>query len=219
MKKYLSFIIILLITSCSPGSLIEPTLLPTEILPTSTFTLTNTPTITPTPTSTATPEPTFTPTPLPLTEEEYNSLIQAYKILLFIQIDTNLLEEIATKVKNGELTGFDSLGALLGLAMVIDEVNNGILETTPLPIFMPYWEDALKVHEETKTVLGDWFNKEINSTEVLEKTPSMNSKIEKIMVDLEKEISVINGLSIEELKKAREEAIQSIGEIFETPTP
>ncbi|PKO08037.1 MAG: hypothetical protein CVU40_17485 [Chloroflexi bacterium HGW-Chloroflexi-2] len=219
MKKFLSFLLILLITACSPGSLVEPTLLPTEILPTATFTPTNTPTITPTPTATATPEPTLTPTPLPLTEEELNSLRQAYQILLFIQIDSNMLEETATKVNNGELAGFEALGALLGLATIIDEVNKGIAVTTPLPFLKPYWEDALMIHEETKTLLGDWFNKKIDSSIVMEKTPALNASIEKIMVDLEKELSGINGIDAEELKKVRDEAIQSIGEIFETSTP
>ena len=218
MKKLVLAFLVILLTACSPSSsmpVVTPT--QTQVPPSATPTLTATPTHTPTPTSTATPSP--TPTLVPISTEEQGLILQAYKIMLFIQLDANMLDQVATKVNAGELTGFNSLGGLIALAAVINAVDEAIPQTTTPEIFSPYWEQALSIHAATKDLTAKWFNKEIDSSVVLDDVAPYLEQIEKIMDDLDKELASSYGFNLQDMKKYREDAIQSFNGIFGTPTP
>jgi hypothetical protein len=212
MKKYVIVLLIFLLTACSPISLM-PTMTPTntQVAPTATNTLT------PAPTSTPTPTPTLTL--IPISSDEKELIIQAYKVMLFIQIDSNMLDQTATKIKAGELTGLNSFVALITLAAMVNAVDEAIPQTKVPDIISPFWEQALPVQSATKDLVSRWVNKEIDSTVVLEEVAPLLEKIEKTMVNLDQELEFNYGFDAQEMKKARQDAIDSMNEIFATATP
>lgn len=213
MKRTLSILLILLITACTPGgnlhpsqadnmdAVIAPTVLASE-------------TLVPTPSATFTPAPTATATLIPLTGEELDRLNQVYRILVFIQVDMSMLEEIAEKVQAGELVGIESLGALMVLATVLNEVDNALQEVSPPELLQEPWETALQIHEETKQMITDWVNQHEDSTSILAATPQKMAAIEDLMNDVETILSEYYGFDQEEMRRSREAVVESVNEIF-----
>jgi hypothetical protein len=212
MKKSVLIFLIILITSCTPLSS-SPKVTPTNtpIFPTAT------PSPSLTPTLTHTPQPTPTLTPIPAEEKE--AVIQAYRIMLFIQIGANLLKNTATKVVTGELTGFDSFGAIIALSAFVNAVEEAIPQTKVPSIITSYWDQVLPVHTAIKDILSRWVNKEIDSNIVVKEIDPYLKQIEKIMDSMEKKLASSYGFDAKEMNKTREEAIQSMDAIFSTSTP
>ena len=213
MKHTLSILLILLVTACTPGGnsqpsqadnlnvLMAPTVLASE-------------TLVPTPGATFTPAPTATATLIPLTGEELDMLNQVYRILVFIQVDVSTLEEIAEKVKAGELVGIESLGALMVLATVLNEVDNALDEVTPPQLLQEPWQNALQIHEETKQMITDWVNQHNDSAGILTATPQKMAAMESLMNEVETILSEYYGFDQEEMRRSREAVVESVNEIF-----
>lgn len=221
LKKPILVLLVIILTGCSPATTVAlpPTPTSSPVPPTATDipTLTPTATETPEPTSTSTPEPTPTATPIP--EEIKQAVLDAYKIMLFIQVDASMLDDVATKVKAGDLVGFESFGALIVLAALVNAVEEAIPQTTPPELIKPYWDQVLPIHAATKALIAQWYNKEIDSTIVLEEVAPILDQVEQIMSDLDHELATTYGFDAKELNQFREETIQSMNEIFGTPTP
>lgn len=206
MKKNLIILFsILIIAGCSPSPQITPT--STEVASTATMTPS------PAPTSTATPE--F----ISISAEEKEALLDIYMKMVFIEVDANLLSETAEKVKSGELTGMDATGALFATAALVKAVDEAIPQVTPPEIVVPFWERALPVHAATKDLISRWFDKEIDSSIVLEENIPNLGEITKIINELDKELSSVYGFDPDEMKKTREEAIERLNSVFATKTP
>ena len=76
------------------------------------------------------------------------------------------------------------------------------------------------MHESTKRLLSRWYNKEIDSGDVLVEVEPILAEADQIMTDFEQELSSTYGFDPEELKKVRDEAVQTMDHIFDkTPTP
>jgi cell division septation protein DedD len=107
-----------------------PTMVPTSsVTPTATETATLTPTATRTPTATATATPTPSPTPLP--DDLREEILQSYGNIVLIQAEAEMLEELAIKVRDGELEGFDSFGSLLVLAAFMQAMDENLPAIEP----------------------------------------------------------------------------------------
>jgi len=139
--------------------------------------------------------------------------------MVLIQVDVNLLDQLATKVNSGELSGLDAFASLIAAVGVTNAVDQAIPQTTVPLLMKPFWEKAIPIHESTKELLARWYNKEIASIDVLAETPALMKKIDKIMDDCELGLGLIYGFDINEMRKAREEAMNSLADIFATPTP
>ncbi len=188
---------------------------PNTPIPLSTFT--PLPTSTSQPTNTATPVATVTPTAIP--DALKNSILQAYKLLILIQIDTNLLQETATRVNTGELSGFQSLGAVIALAALVNAVDQAIPEIQAPEQIKPQWDEAIVVHNQTKDILARWFNKDIDSSAVLDEVKPLITGIENTLSSVDNTLSKMYGFDPNELQKVRDDAIASVNEIWNTPTP
>ena len=204
-------ILIFLISACSPA---KPIVVPNAFTDTPTRQV---PTNTQLPTSTYTPEPTLTQTPI--SQDERDILSQAYKIMLFIYLDLNMLSETANKINSGELSGFDAFGALFSQIALINAVDEAIPVTTVPNAITKDWEDATSIHEVTKEIVSKWWNKEIDSGEVMVQVSSYLDVIDKTMKSVEKDLARMFGGSARDLEKIREDAIQEFYGIFSTPTP
>lgn len=222
MRNIIIPIIALILSACSvgqatnvlPSATIESVVTSTSI-PISTFTVM--PTETSMPTNTPELSPTLTPTQLP--DLLKNEILQAYKILLFVQINANLLKETAIRVNSGELSGFESFGTVVAVASLVNAVDEAIAENTPPKQLQIQWDKALDIHSQTKDILSRWFNKEIDSSVVLTEIEGPVIEIEDILSSVDKELSKMYGFDLDELQKVRDEAIVSINQIFNTPTP
>lgn len=217
-KHSLSLLLIVLITACTPGGNSQSPLVETPQVVTSPTMLASE-TLIPTATVTFTPAPTTTATLISLSEEELAMLNQVYRILLFIQIDMRMLDEIAEKVQAGELVGIESLGALMVLATVVNEVDNALQEVTPPELLREPWQTALQIHEETKQMITDWVNQHEDSAGILAATPEKMAAMEDLMNEVESVLSEYYGFDQEEMRRSREAVVESVNEIFATPEP
>lgn len=223
MKKLLALSLFVVISACTSTSgapstsTISQGIATDTLLPMLTITESVSPTEFLTPTEIILPESTPTLTSIP--DEIREAILQAYKVLLFIQVNTNLLEETAAKVNAGELTGFDSFGALVAVMAFIKGVDDFIPQITPPDLIKSYWDQAVFIHKEIKGLGGRWFEKEIDSTIVLEEIQPYLLQIDRIMTDLDNDLASHYGFEAKELQQIREEAIQSVNEVFVTPTP
>lgn len=225
MKKTMIVVIVLVLVACSSPPtiqdsthIIQPssTLVP---LPSTTFTMTPPPTKTPSPTLTSTPSLTFTVTSIPT--ELRGEILQTYKVLLYIETNVNILNEIARRVDTGELSGDELLGITFLTMRMIKVVENLVPEIVPPEIILPYWENALMVHESTSNLLpiSIIISGEIDSSKVLDETPPLIEEIAQIMTNVELILENSYSIDIEVLGQLREEVIQSYGSLYIIPTP
>lgn len=178
--------------------------------------------ITPSPTSSVTPTPPATPSlaPSPLPDDLSESIKQSYLAIFLIRVDAELVNEAADRTQSGDLTGFDQVGALLAIAAVMEGVDQSLPEITPPEPLQTYWEEARSVHEQTKEILGDWFNDELDSAEVLIRMESVLLTAEGIIENVEETLARDFGFDLEQLTEERQEILESLPEIFEsTSTP
>ena len=96
MKIFTFVLMVFLISACTPVATALPQSTVTQEQPLPTATLTMTATLEPslTPTQTFTPTATFTPTIITLSDEEKESILQSYKVLLFIQVDLRMMMKL-----------------------------------------------------------------------------------------------------------------------------
>jgi hypothetical protein len=217
-KRSLWLLLIVLITACTPRENAQPSLVETPQVVASP-TLLASETLIPTATVTFTPAPTTTATLIPLSEEELAMLNQVYRILLFIQIDMRMLDEIAEKVQAGELVGIETVGALMVLATVVNEVDTAIQSATPPDLIKDDWEAALQAHEETKQLITDWVNEEMDSSGIRAEAEDKLGEIDQLMESVEKTLAEYYGFDQEEMRRSREAVVESVNEIFATPEP
>jgi len=158
------------------------------------------------------PTPTPTKEAQPVSDELKEEVLQAYKILIFIQANTNSLKETAEKVYSGELEGFESFGALITHAAMAEAVDQVIDEIEVPFLIKPYWNDALSVQESVKSMISDWFDKEIDSSIVMENVDPYIEEIEDIMDDVNQSLKSELGLDNDEIEQFREDAIYDLYE-------
>ena len=218
MRKILSIILLVLLTACATGVSVDQPAVTEESQP-ATATVLVTSTQVPTATITATSAPTATATLIPLSEEELDVLNRVYRILLFIQIDMRMLDEIAVKVQAEELVGVETFGALMVLATVVNELDNAIQMVTPPDLIQPQWDAAMQYQEETKQLIEDWVNEEIDSAGVQVATQEKLDEIDALMENVEMTLSDYYGFDQNEMRLNRESVVESVNEIFATPEP
>lgn len=215
MRRIVAFILLLMLTACSTGGgLAEPEITESPVI-TPTQVATHTPI--PTATQTATPAPTSTATLIPLSEEDLGMLNQVYRILLYVQIDMRMLDEIALKVQEEELVGVETFGALMVLATVVNEVDNAILTAEPPDLIREEWDAAMQYQEETKQLIEDWVNEDLDSMGVRAATQEKLVEIDALMETVEMTLAEYYGFDQNELRLNRESVVESVNEIFATP--
>jgi hypothetical protein len=216
-KRSLWLLLIVLITACTPGGNAQTSVVETPQVLSPTMQASETQIATAS--ITATPAPTTTATLIPLNEEELAMLNQVYRILLFIQIDMRTLDEIAEKVQAEELVGIETVGALMVLATVVNEVDTAIQSATPPELIREDWEAALQAHEETKQLITDWVNEEIDSSGIRAEAEAKLGEIDELMDRVEMALAQNYGFDQEEMRLNRESVVESVNEIFATPEP
>jgi hypothetical protein len=166
---------------------------------------------------TSIPISTVTPTALPV--EMKNEILQAYKLLLFIQIDANLIQETANRVNSGELSKNDSGGLILAIATLAAGLDEEIAGIKPTNELRTQLNQAVAIHYQTKSIIHSWFMGEIDSSAVLDEIKKPITDMENIISSADEVLSTMYGFDPNELQKVRDDAIASINQVLNTPTP
>lgn len=172
------------------------------------------PTLTPSPTTTITP--TSTQVPIALLEASK----RVYLAMVLIQTDGNLIAEFASRVQSGELEGFEQFAPMLTIAALIKGVDESLPEIESPQYLRTDWEGMVEIHNSSKELYAKWINKEISTSEILDQIEPINNSTEKIMQEVDKNMSDYYAFSEIELNDARSEILESVSDIFEsTSTP
>jgi len=139
--------------------------------------------------------------------------------MVLIQSVAGMLNETAVKVRDGELEGFESFGAIIVVASMIEAIDENLPSIEPVATLADGWEDMLAVLEGVKDITARWFNKEIASPEVIEELASLLATADEITSRAEDRLTQAYGLPLKELQAWRTETMERLSGIFEhTPT-
>lgn len=140
---------------------------------------------------------------------------QTYKALVMIQAVAEALNETALRVQNGELEGFESLGAIIAVGAMAKGIEDIMPEISPPDYLASELRAARSLNNDVRTLLGRWMDQEIDSSEVLaELTPLLN-EIDSTVTDAEEKLAREAGLNTENLTETRREAMESVAQAFE----
>ena len=147
-------------------------------------------------------------------------ILQTYGNMVLIQSELGLLHETAVKVRDGELEGFESFGALIAVASLVNAIDENLPQIGPVPPLTETWDEMLAIHESVKDVTARWFNKDIASPEVIEELTPLMADVEEIMSRAEARLTQVYGLPQKELEAWRCQAVEDLSSAFDaTPTP
>jgi len=184
---------------------------PATATPTAAATATRTPTPSLTPTAT----PTATPTPTPLPEELVEAILGAYRRMVLIEANAELLAETAARIKAGELTGLEQVDVLLGLAALIEAIQASLAGYRPPAALRDVWDDMTAVHEQTIDIMWRWVVEEISSAEVLAELEPALALAAGSLAQAEEALATTYGLDAALLAEQRREALEVVGGYFE----
>ena len=191
--------------------------------PTATFTPTQTPKPTDTaapPTDTPTLTITLTPTPQPIPAEMLTQITTTYMIMIMAQMNTEMVAEMARRVASGELSGFDSLGAMIAVSAFIGAVLEAMPSKTPPAFWQPYWDEVEAIHSAVAGLVKRWWDKEIDSGEVLKQIgPLKESLVSALSAAEERLAQEYDVADARESAQVREEAMSAVQGIFPTTAP
>ena len=210
MTRMLALMVLLslAVASCSQGG-VAPA--PTNLVP---------PTETPIPSPTPEPSPTVPPaTPTPLPTELLDLIKHAYITILMTQVDAQLVSEAASRSVAGDLSGADKFATTLVIASLIEAVDESLTADQPPEALLGPWEDAHSVHEQTKQHLSAWFNNEADAATTVASMQAVLAQAETVMVEVDSIFADQYGYDLEELAAQRQETLDSLPDIFSTPTP
>jgi hypothetical protein len=232
------FILLLLLPACSSpdstptGAAIIPTTPapePTQATPlpersTATFstssTATTAHTVTPTLTPTRTPAPSSTPIPTPLGDQVPRGVQDVYRILVEIEFNTHALHESAEKVKSGTVPQINLVSAILAVSSLIGDVDDEISAADSPPDWLQQdWQQALAIHENTRSIVDDWAEGKIDYTQVLDRTQPLVEQADTAASGVDEKIAARYPVDLGVLSQFRQHILMRVGELFLTPTP
>jgi hypothetical protein len=174
------------------------------------------------PSSTRTSEPSRTPIPSPsatntiMPSEIAEAALHSYIVILSIQINAELVDEVARRIQSGELTGYDRYGAMLAVSALIEEVHRLFPEVAaPDPLSEP-WNTMLDVHERTREIIRAWFNDEINTGEVLQTIAPIIDEADNVLLETQQIMSDTFEFEPAALTRERSRILDSLPKILES---
>lgn len=164
------------------------------------------------------PATTSDPTPIATSINPTNmeEVEQTYKALVMIQAVAEALGETASRVQNGELEGFESLGAIIAVGAMAKGIEDIMPEITTPDYLASELRAARSLNNDVRTILGRWMDQEIDSSEVLAELDPLLDEIDSTVTDAEEKLAREAGLDTEKLTETRREAMESVAQAFET---
>lgn len=217
-RQWTGFIVaIALLTACTPNITSIPDAAPTG---TAVVTASPAPTATAQPTATVTPiPPTPTATTVPLSEMEREAFTQAYRYMVFVEMDARLLLEYAQRIQNQSITGFQAMGSFIGIGAIFKAVDEAVTAfAAPEPLDL-YWTSILRGHTQSRDIFARWADEQITSTDVIAEIEPVIADLSSTAAAVESLLGARYGFDSGELTEARAEIMDRIPAFFETPTP
>lgn len=174
-------------------------------------------TVTPSPTLTPTFAPSNTPTEtqISLSDQEKQDILQAYKLTVLVQLNTELLHDTLDRTQKGELDGFEQMGILLVLGALFEAIDEAFAEIDPPDVFEAWWDDIISIHNRTREITAAWVDQEILSGEAIDRLLPIRDEINTIIIDIENALSIVYHFNPDELTQQRQQIIDSTEELFE----
>lgn len=141
---------------------------------------------------------------------------QTYKALVLVQATAELLSETAKRVQSGELEGFESFGSLIAIGAIASGIDESLPQITPPDYLASDVRAAISLNDDIQALLSRWFDSEIDSTVVLEEIDPLLIEIDSLLTEAEEKLARESDLDAETLERTRQEAMESISEVFET---
>lgn len=157
-----------------------------------------------------------TPTVTSLNPTNMEEVEQTYKALVMIQAVAEALGETASRVQNGELEGFESLGAIIAVGAMAKGIEDIMPEIAAPDYLASELRAARSLNNDVRTILGRWMDQEIDSSEVLAELAPLLDEIDSTVTDAEEKLAREAGLDTEKLTETRREAMESVAQAFET---
>jgi len=238
MKATTILILFLLLSACSspdssaPGAAVAtmtPSSQPTQaarlpestaalVSPSSTVTAVFTATITATPTMT--PAPSSTPIPTPLSDDVPLVVQDVYRILVEIEFNTHALRQTAEKVQSGDVSQINLVSAILAVSSLIGDVDEEISASEAPPEWLSQdWQRAIDIHENTRGIVEDWTQGQIDYTQVKEQTQPLVEQADMVSSEVEDKIAARYPVDLGVLRQFRQHVLMRVGDLFLTPTP
>jgi hypothetical protein len=211
------------ITITRPSTVTMQTARPPENAPTSatpSSTATTFPTINNPVTTTKIPAPSSTPFPTPLGDQVPRGVQDVYRIMVEIEFNTHALHETAEKVNSGMVPEIDLVSAILAVGSLIGDVDDEIAAADSPPDWLRQdWQQALALHENTRSIVNDWAGAKIDYTQVLDQTQPLVEQADATASGVEEKIAARYPVDLSVLRQFRQHVLMRVGELFLTPTP
>ena len=162
-----------------------------------------TPTIEPTPTI---PEPTNEP----VDEETQERAGQLYRVLVMAQASAELLNETAVRSQEGELEGFDWLGATIVIGAITVAIEDAQVEIDPPESLQSFADDIFELNGMTRDVLARWYDEEIYSEDVILEMEPILFQMEDVISNAEVVMGEEYDGDAAELAQIREELVEEL---------
>ena len=183
-------------------------------------TATTLPTATSSATTTKIPAPSSTPIPTSLGDQVPRVVQDVYRIMVEIEFNTHALHEIAVKVKSATVPEINLVSAILAVSSLIGDVDDEISAADSPPDWLQQdWQQALAIHENTRSIVDDWAAGKIDYTQVLDQTQPLVEQVDAAASGVEEKIAARYPVDLRVLRQFRQHVLMRVGELFLTPTP
>lgn len=179
---------------------------------------------TPTPPSSQTPPPSITeaplsPSPTAYSEEEIEMIRQAYRGMLFVQIENVLIREVVRGLQSGVYPAQEAYNAVLALSSLIAAVDESLTSSDPPEAFRAYWNEMLEVHANTQSSYNGWFIQDLNGQELLETVEDNILQAEGVLNEAEEQLSSVYDFDAQEITRMRQLYLSELRSAFSAPAP
>ena len=100
---------------------------------------------------------------------------QAIETAVYLKASVVLTEELATRVKAKQIGDLKLIAGILAITGIFSTTQSTLAGAPPSIEFKPAWSQGQKTARKLSTLLGDWLDKEIDSTGALRRMPAIQA--------------------------------------------
>ena len=181
-------------------------------------TRTRPPTVPPTPT--LAPAETATAVRTPIPDALVEQILDTYNLLVFVQINAELLYRIAEGVTSGEIYAPSARSYIQAVEPFLQLVKDTAPQTVPPKVLASALQAALDLHARLEDIEVRWLAKEVNAAHVLAELSPIVEEIADVVQGAEGTLAQTYDVDAEQLAARRQELLSTFPDLFSpTPTP
>ena len=159
--------------------------------------------------------PTLEPTEIAYSEEDIATVLQNYKVFVFSNLTATLLKETAEGVQSEAIASDDGFAAALVVGALTKAADEAYDQSAQADIFVPHWEEMQAANKEINSLVLRWFDKEIDSTVVLEEVQPIVEAYAFILSVIEIQMQEQYAYSADELAALRQQTSDEMREALQ----